>query len=223
MSERKDKIMKIIKDLNKNIIFIDKKLGQLFNFMIIDDHKKLDIELTITFFNNIYNDYILSMTVMHDIDIKGCDSANTTTHGFIKSYSEKNNLISTTLNYFNDTILAEKNNLVDYDHIDKSHVFKIIQINEKFIINYIDKICNEEAQKLFILKLYFVEKLEYYEYLIQQYPRQNQLFFHVVSSIIIVLFIITINNFGMLIYNYIYTFTNTQCNNTTFIPALSNK
>lgn len=221
MSERKNKIIKIIKDLNKNIIFIDKKLGQLFNFMIIDDHKKLDIELTKTFFNNIYNDYMISMTVMHDIDIKGCDNANTTTYGFLKSYTEKNNLISTTLNYFNDTILAEKNNLVDYDHIDKSHVSKIIQINEKFIINYIDKICNEEAQKLFLLKLYFTEKLEYYENLKKEYPIQNQFFFHVISSIIIVLFIITINNIRMIIYNNISTFTNTQCNNIS-IPGLLN-
>ena len=221
MSERKNKIIKIIKDLNKNIIFIDKKLGQLFNFMIIDDHKKLDIELTKTFFNNIYNDYMISMTVMHDIDIKGCDNANTTTYGFLKSYTEKNNLISTTLNYFNDTILAEKNNLVDYDHIDKSHVSKIIQINEKFITNYIDKICNEEAQKLFLLKIYLVEKLEYYENLKKEYPIQNQFFFHVISSIIIVLFIITINNIGMIIYNNISTFTNMQCNNIS-IPGLLN-
>ena len=221
MSERKEKIIKIIKDLNKNIIFIDKKLGQLFNFMIIDDHKKLDIELTKTFFNNIYNDYMISMTVMHDIDLKGCDNANTTTYGFLKSYTEKNNLISTTLNYFNDTILAEKNNLVDYDHIDKSHVSKIIQINEKFIINYINKICNEEAQKLFLLKIYFVEKLEYYENLKKEYPIQNQFFFHVISSIIIVLFIITINNIGMIIYNNISTFTNMQCNNIS-IPGLLN-
>jgi len=221
MSERKEKIIKIIKDLNKNIIFIDKKLGQLFNFMIIDDHKKLDIELTITFFNNIYNDYMISMTAMHDIDIKGCDNANITTYGFLKSYTEKNNLISTTLNYFNDTILGEKNNLVDYDHIDKSHVSKIIQINEKFIINYIDKICNEEAQKLFLLKLYFTDKLEYYENLKKEYPIQNQFFFHVISSIIIVLFIITINNIRMIIYNNISTFTNTQCNNIS-IPGLLN-
>jgi hypothetical protein len=157
------------------------------------------------------------MIIAHDIDIQGCESANTTTHGFLKSYTEKINLISTTLNYFNDTILAEKNNLVDYDHIDKSHVSKIIQINEKFIINYTNKICNEEAEKLFSLKLYFTEKLDYYENFLKLYPVQiqNQLFFHVISSIIIVLLIITVKNIWMLIYNY--TFTNMQCyNNTTF-------
>jgi len=213
MSEKKKQITNIIKDLNENIIFIDKKLGQLFNFMIIDDQIKLDIQLTKTFFNNIYNDYMITMTIAHNIDIQGCDSANTTTHGFLKSYNEKNNLISTTLNYFNDTILAEKNNLVDYDHIDKSHVSKIIQINEKFIINYTNKICNEEAEKLFLLKLYFTEKLEYYENLTKLYPIQNQLFFHVISSIIIVLLVITVKNIVMLIYNYNYKFTNMQCNN----------
>jgi hypothetical protein len=217
MSEKEKQIINIIKDLNKNIIFIDKKLAQLFNFMIIDNQKKLDIELTITFFNNIYNDYILSMTVMHDIDIKGCDSANTITHGFLKSYTEKINLISSILNNFNNIILAEKNNLVDYDHIDKSHVTKIIQINEKFIINYIDKICDEEAEKLFSLKLYFTEKLDYYknfkkldlEQLANKPNResskyvQDQLFFHFVSSVIIVIFVFTIKNIGMLIYNNI--------------------
>jgi hypothetical protein len=213
MSEKKKQIINIIKDLNDNIIFIEKKLGQLFNFMIIDDQTKLDIQLTKTFFNNIYNDYMITMTIAHNIDIQGCDSANTTTHGFLKSYNEKNNLISTTLDYFNDTILAEKNNLVDYDHIDKSHVSKIIQINEKFIINYTNKICNEEAEKLFLLKLYFTEKLDYYENLIKLYPIQNQLFFHVISSIIIVLLVIIVKNIVMLIYNYNYTFTNMQCNN----------
>jgi hypothetical protein len=218
MSEKKKQITNIIKDQNMHINFINKKLGQLFNFMIIDDKKKLDIELTITFFNNIYNDYMITMIIAHDIDIQGCESANTTTHGFLKSYTEKINLISTTLNYFNDTILAEKNNLVDYDHIDKSHVSKIIQINEKFIINYTNKICNEEAEKLFLLKLYFTEKLDYYENLLKLYPVQiqNQLFFHVISSIIIVLLIITVKNIVMLMYNYNYTFTNIQCySNTT--------
>jgi hypothetical protein len=223
MSERKNKIIKIIKDLNKNIIFIDKKIAQFFHFLIIDNQKKLDIQLTKTFFNNIHNDYMTTMTIGHDIDIQGCDSANKTTHGFLKSYNEKNNLISSTLDSFNDIILKEKDNLLDYDHIDKSHVFKIIQINENFIINYIDKICDEEAEKLFLLKLYFVEKLEFYENLIKLYPIQNQLFFHVITSIIIVLFIITINNIGMIIYNYI-TFANMQCNNSTIsIPGLSNK
>jgi len=218
MSEKKKQITNIIKDQNMHINFINKKLGQLFNFMIIDDKKKLDIELTITFFNNIYNDYMITMIIAHDIDIQGCESANITTHGFLKSYTEKINLISTTLNYFNDTILAEKNNLVDYDHIDKSHVSKIIQINEKFIINYTNKICNEEAEKLFSLKLYFTEKLDYYENLLKLYPVQiqNQLFFHVISSIIIVLLIITVKNIVMLMYNYNYTFTNKQCySNTT--------
>jgi hypothetical protein len=219
MLENKEKIATIIKDLNKNIIFIDRKLGQLFNFMIIDNKKKLDIELTITFFNNIYNDYMTTMTNKHDIDIEGCESANTTTYGFIKSYSEKNNSISTTLNDFNNIILKEKNNLTDYDHIDKSHVSKIIQINELFIINYINKISNEEAEKLFKLKLYFVEKVEYYENITKLYPIQinNQLFFHVISSIIIVLFIITIKTFAIQIYNYLdillTTSTNIQCNN----------
>lgn len=227
MSEKKKQITNIIKDQNMHINFIDKKLGQLFNFMIIDDKKKLDIELTITFFNNIYNDYMITMIIAHDIDIQGCESANTTTHGFLKSYTEKINLISTILNDFNNIILAEKNNLVDYDHIDKSHVSKIIQINEKFIINYTNKICNEEAEKLFLLKLYFTEKLDYYKNLLKLYPAQNQLFFHVISSIIIVLLVITVKNIGMLIYNYNYnynyTFTNMQCNNnTTSIPGLLN-
>ena len=219
MSENKEKIAKIIKDLNKNIIFIDKKLGQLFNFMIIDNKKKLDIELTITFFNNIYNDYMTTMTYSHDIDIQGCESANTTTYGFIKSYSEKNNSISTILNDFNNIILTENNNLADYDHIDKSHINKIIQINELLIINYIDKICNEEAEKLFKLKLYFVEKLEYYENITKLYHIQtnNQLFFHVITSVIIVLFIIAIKTFAIQIYNYLDIAlsipTNIQCNN----------
>jgi hypothetical protein len=214
MSEKKEQISKIIKDLNKNIIFIDKKLGQLFDFMIINKEKKLDIELTITFFNNIYNDYITTMTNNHDIDIEGCETANSTTHGFKKTYCEKNNLISCTLNYFNDTILAEKNNLVDYDHIDKSHVIKIIQINEHFIINYINKICDEEAEKLFSLKLYFVEKREYYENLTKLYTIPNNLsFIHIITSIVILIFIFIIKTIVMQIYNYIYTFTNMQCNN----------
>jgi len=214
MSERKDKIMKIIKDLNKNIIFIDKKLAQFFNFMIINNHKKLDIELTITFFNNIYNDYMITMIIAHDIDIQGCESANTTTHGFLKSYTEKINLISSILNNFNNIILAEKNNLVDYDHIDKSHVIKIIQINEHFIINYINKICDEEAEKLFSLKLYFVEKREYYENLTKLYTIPNNLsFIHIITSIVILIFIFIIKITVMQIYNYIYTFTNMQCNN----------
>lgn len=219
MLENKEKIAKIIKDSNKNIIFIDKKLGQLFNFMIIDNKKKLDIELTITFFNNIYNDYMTTMTHSHDIDIQGCESANTTTYGFIKSYSEKNNSISTILNDFNNIILTENNNLADYDHIDKSHINKIIQINELLIINYIDKICNEEAEKLFKLKLYFVEKLEYYENITKLFHIQtnNQLFFHVITSVIIVLFIITIKTFAIQIYNYLDIAlsipTNIQCNN----------
>jgi hypothetical protein len=221
MSDKKKQITNIIKDLNKNINFIDKKLGQLFNFMIIDDKKKLDIELTITFFNNIYNDYTLSMTVMHNIDIKGCESANTITYGFLQSYTEKINLISTILNNFNKIILAEKNNLVDYDHIDKSHVIKTIQINELFIIKYTNKFCDEEAEKLFLLKLYFVEKRDYYENLIKQYPIQKQLFFHVISSIIIVLLFITIKNIGIIIYNYNYTSINALCGNIS-IPELSN-
>ena len=216
MSERKKQIINIIKDLNKNIIFIDKKLGQLFNFMIIDEKNKLDIELTKTFFHNIYNDYSLSMTTEHGIDIEGCATANTITYGFLQSYKEKNNLISSTLEYFNDIILKEKNNLVDNDHIDKSHVFKIIQINEKFIINYINKISNEEAEKLFLLKLYFVEKLEYYEHFMKLYPIESQLYVHVIFSIIIVLFVFIIKNIGIQLYNYIIS--NMQCN--IVIPRL---
>lgn len=205
MSEKEKQIINIIKDLNKNIIFIDKKLAQFFNFMIIDNQKKLDIELTITFFNNIYNDYLLSMTVMHNIDIKGCESVNTTTHGFFQSYTEKINSISIILNDFNNIILAEKNNLVDYDHIDKSHVTKIIQINELFIIKYINKICDEEAEKLFLLKLYFSEKLDYYKNLkkLDHSVIHYKLFFNLVSSIIIVFFVFTVKNIGMLIYNNI--------------------
>ena len=218
MSEKEKQIINIIKDLNKNIIFIDKKLAQFFNFMIIDNQKKLDIELTITFFNNIYNDYLLSMTVMHNIDIKGCESVNTTTHGFFQSYTEKINSISIRLNDFNNIILAEKNNFVDYDHIDKSHVTKIIQINELFIIKYINKICDEEAEKLFLLKLYFAEKLDYYKnlkkldhdetlesaiWLTVQSVIHDKLFFNLVSSIIIVFFVFTVKNIGMLIYNNI--------------------
>jgi len=218
MSERKKQITNIIKDLDKNINFIDKKLGQLFNFMIIDNQKKLDIELTKTFFNNIYNDYTLSMTTKHEIDIEGCASANTTTYGFLQSYIEKNNLISTIINDYNNTILAEKNNLVDYDHIDKSHVMKIIQINELLLLNYINKITNEEAEKLFLLKLYFVEKLEYYHNLIKLYPIESQLYVHVMFSIIIVFFVFIIKNIGILIYNYLYT--NMEC--IIPIPGLSN-
>jgi len=225
MLENKEKIAKIIKDLNKNIIFIDKKLEQIFNFMIIDNKNKLDIELTQTFFNNIYNDYMTTMTNRHDIDIQGCESANTTIYGFIQSYSEKNKLISTILNDFNNIILTEKNNLVDYDHIDKSHVSKIIQINELLIINYIDKICNKEANELFTLKLYFVERLEYYENITKLYPVKidNQLFFHVISSIIIVLFIITIKTFVILIYNYFDIVLSTSTNVQPLKEALESQ
>jgi hypothetical protein len=145
------------------------------------------------------------MTTEHEIDIKGCVSANTTTYGFLQSYIEKNNLISTILNNYNKIILTEKNNLVDYDHIDKSHVKKIIEINELLIINYINKISNEEAEKLFLLKLYFVEKLEYYDNFMKLYPADGHLYIHVIFSIIIVFFVFIIKNFGILIYNYIYT------------------
>ena len=218
MLERKKQIIKTIKVINKNIIFIDKKLGQLFNFMILDDKIKLDIELTTTFFNNIYNDYTLSMTTEHEIDIEGCASANTTTYGFLQSYYEKNKIISTILNDYNKIILTEKNNLVDYDHIDKSHVNKIIQINELLVINYINKISNEEAEKLFLLKLYFVEKLEFYDNFMKLYPAEGHLYVHVIFSIIIVFFVFIIKNFGMLIYNYIIS--NMQCNIP--IPGLPN-
>ena len=156
------------------------------------------------------------MTTEHGIDIEGCATANTITYGFLQSYKEKNNLISSTLEYFNDIILKEKNNLVDNDHIDKSHVFKIIQINEKFIINYINKISNEEAEKLFLLKLYFVEKLEYYEHFMKLYPIESQLYVHVIFSIIIVLFVFIIKNIGIQLYNYIIS--NMQCN--IVIPRL---
>jgi hypothetical protein len=218
MSEKKKQITNTIKIINKNIIFIDKKLAQLFNFMILDNKIKLDIESTKTFFNNIYNDYTLSMTTEHEIDIEGCASANTTTYGFLQSYNEKNKIISAILNDYDKIISTEKNNLVDYDHIDKSHVQKIIQINELLVINYINKITNEEAEKIFFLKLYFVEKLEYYDNFMKLYPAEGHLYVHIIFSIMIVFFVFIIKNLGMLIYNYIIS--NMQCN--IYIPGLPN-